>query len=58
MKAKTLLGRNQIKMRRFDLLDAENQKKAIDLEEKKYSHLLFIVITFFIVLSEERSRKR
>jgi hypothetical protein len=35
MKAKTLLERNQIKMRRFDLLDAENQKKAIDLEEKK-----------------------
>lgn len=34
-KAKQMLNSNVIRVKRYDLLDAENQKKAINLEETR-----------------------
>ena len=34
-KAKSILGRNKINVKRYDLLDEENQKKARELGEAK-----------------------
>lgn len=35
-KAKSILGLNKINVKRIDLLDEENQKKARDVEEARY----------------------